>query len=53
MRCSKSTALLRGKFIARQANIKKKEKHQIKKKKKLTIHLMKLEKEEQQKPKVS
>ena len=34
MRFRKSTAFLRGKFIARQANIKKKEKHQIKKKKK-------------------
>ena len=42
-------AVLRGKFIAIQAYIKKQEKHQIKN---LTLHLKELEKEEQTKPKV-
>ena len=43
-------AVLRGKFIAIQAYLKKKEKSQIKN---LTLQLKELEKEEQTKPKVS
>ena len=43
-------AVLRGKFIAIQAYLKKQEKSQINN---LTLHLKKLEKEEQTKPKVS
>ena len=43
-------AVLRGKFIAIQAYLKKQEKSQINN---LTLHLKKLEKEEQTKPKFS
>ena len=43
-------AVLRGKFIAIQAYLKKQEKSQVNK---LTLHLKELEKEEQTKPKVS
>ena len=43
-------AVLRGKFIALQAYLKKQEKSQINN---LTLHLKELEKEEQTKPKVS
>ena len=43
-------AVLRGKFIAIQAYVKKQEKSQIND---LTLHLKELEKEEQRKPKVS
>ena len=43
-------AILRGKFIAIQAYLKKQEKSQINN---LTLHLKELEKEEQTKPKVS
>ena len=43
-------AVLRGKFIAIQAYLKKQEKFQINN---LTLHLKELEKEEQAKPKVS
>ena len=43
-------AVLRGKFIAIQSNLKKQEKSQINN---LTLHLKQLEKEEQRKPKVS
>ena len=43
-------AVLRGKFIATQAYLKKQEKSQINH---LTLHLKELEKEEQTKPKVS
>ena len=43
-------AVLRGKFIAIQAYLKTQEKSQINN---LTLHLKKLEKEEQTKPKVS
>ena len=43
-------AVLRGKFIAIQAYLKKQEKSQINH---LTLHLKELEKEEQTKPKVS
>ena len=43
-------AVIRGKFIAIQAYLKKQEKSQINN---LTLHLKKLEKEEQTKPKVS
>ena len=43
-------AVLRGKFIATQAYLKKQEKSQINN---LTLHLKELEKEEQTKPKVS
>ena len=43
-------AVLRGKFIAIQTYLKKKEKSQINN---LTLHLKELEKEEQTKPKVS
>ena len=43
-------AVLRGKFIAIQAYVKKQEKSQINN---LTVHLKQLEKEEQTKPKVS
>ena len=43
-------AVLRGKFIAIQAYLKKQEKSQINN---LTLHLKELEKEEQTKPKVS
>ena len=43
-------AVLRGKFIAIQASIKKQEKSQINN---LILHLKELEKEEQTKPKVS
>uniref|UniRef100_A0A8C0D3H4 RNA-directed DNA polymerase n=1 Tax=Balaenoptera musculus TaxID=9771 RepID=A0A8C0D3H4_BALMU len=43
-------AVLRGKFIAIQAYLKKQEKSQVNN---LTLHLKKLEKEEQTKPKVS
>ena len=43
-------AVLRGKLIAIQSYLKKKEKSQIKN---LTLHLKQLEKEEQTKPKVS
>ena len=43
-------AVLRGKFIAIQAYLKKQEKSQIKN---LTLHLKELEKEKQTKPKVS
>ena len=42
-------AVLRGKFIAIQAYLKKQEKSQVNN---LTLHLKKLEKEEQTKPKV-
>ena len=42
-------AVLRGKFIAIQAYLKKQEKSQINN---LTLHLKELEKEEQTKPKV-
>ena len=42
-------AVLRGKFIAIQAYLKKQEKSQIKKQ---TLHLKELDKEEQTKPKV-
>ena len=42
--------ILRGKFIAIQAYLKKQEKSQVNN---LTLHLKKLEKEEQTKPKVS
>ena len=45
-----SKAVLRGKFIAIQSYLKKEEKSQINN---LTLHLKKLEKEEQTKPKVS
>ena len=48
MGCSK--AVLRGKFIAIQAYLKKQEKSQINN---LTLHIKELEKEEQTKPKVS
>ena len=43
-------AVLRGKFIAFQSHLKKREKSQIKN---LTLHLKQLEKEEQRQPKVS
>ena len=43
-------AVLRGKFVAIQAYLKKQEKYQINN---LTLHLKELEKEEQTKPKVS
>ena len=43
-------AVLRGKFIARQAYLKKQEKSQINN---LTPHLKQLEKEEMEKPRVS
>ena len=43
-------AVLRGKFIAIQPNIKKQEKHQIDN---LTLHVKQLEKEEQKNPKIS
>ena len=43
-------AVLRGKFIAIQAYLKKEEKSQISN---LTLHLKELEKEEETKPKVS
>ena len=43
-------AVLRGKFIAIQAYLKEQEKSQVNN---LTLHLKKLEKEEQTKPKVS
>ena len=43
-------AVLRGKFIAIQAYLKKQEKTQVNN---LTLHLKELEKEEQTKPKVS
>ena len=43
-------AVLRGKFIAKQAYLKKQENSQINN---LTLHLKELEKEEQTKPKVS
>ena len=43
-------AILRGKFIAIQAHLRKQEKAQINK---LTLHLKKLEREEQTRPKVS
>ena len=43
-------AVLRGKFIAIQAYLKKQEKSQINN---LTLHLKELEKDEQTKPKVS
>ena len=43
-------AVLRGRFIAIQAYLKKQEKHQINN---LTLHLKQLEKEEKEKPKVS
>ena len=43
-------AVLRGKFIAIQAHLKKQEKSQINN---LSLHLKQLEKEEQRKPKVS
>ena len=43
-------AVLRGRFIAIQAYVKKQEKHQINN---LTLHLKQLEKEEQKNPKVS
>ena len=43
-------AVLRGKFIAIQAHLRKQEKAQINK---LTLHLKKLEREEQTRPKVS
>ena len=45
-----ANAVLRGKFIAIQAYLKKQEKSQINN---LTLHLKELEKEEQSKPKVS
>ena len=48
MGCSKS--LLRGKFIAIQVHLRKQEKAQLNK---LTLHLKKLEREEQKRPKVS
>ena len=48
MGCSKS--VLRGKFIAIQSYLKKQDKSQINN---LTLHLKKLEKEEQRKPQVS
>ena len=48
MGCSK--AVLRGKFIAIQAYLKKQEKSQINN---LTLYLKELEKEEETKPKVS
>ena len=43
-------AILRGKFIAIQAHLRKQEKAQINK---LTLHLKQLEREEQTRPKVS
>ena len=43
-------AVLRGKFLAIQSDLKKEEKSQINN---LTLHLKQLEKEEQTKPKVS
>ena len=43
-------AVLRGKFIAMQAHLKKQEKSQINN---LTLHLKQLEKEEMKKPRVS
>ena len=43
-------AVLRGKFIAIQAYLKKQEKSQIKN---LTLHIKELKKEEETKPKVS
>ena len=43
-------AVLRGRFIAIQAYLKKQEKHQINN---LTLHLKQLKKEEQKNPKVS
>ena len=43
-------AILRGKFIAIQANLRKQEKAQINK---LTLHLKQLKREEQTRPKVS
>ena len=43
-------AVLRGKFIATQAQLKKQEKSQINN---LTLHLKQLEKEERKKPRVS
>ena len=43
-------AMLRGRFIAIQAYLKKQEKHQINN---LTVHLKLMEKEEQKTPKVS
>ena len=45
-----SKTVLRGKFIAIQAYLKKQEKHQINS---LILHLKQLEKEEQKKPKVN
>jgi len=43
-------AVLRGRFIAIQAYLKKQEKHQINN---LSLHLKQIEKEEQKNPKVS
>ena len=43
-------AVLRGKFIAIQSDLKKQEKHQTDN---LTLHLKQLEKEEQKYPKIS
>ena len=43
-------AVLRGKFIAIQSYLNKQEKHQIDY---LTLHLKQLEKEDQEKPKIS
>ena len=48
MGCSKG--VLRGKFVAIQSYLKKQEKSQVNN---LTLHLKKLEKEEQTKPKIS
>ena len=48
--CAMQKAVLRGKFIAIEAYLKKQEKSQINN---LTLHLKELEKEEQTKPKVS
>ena len=44
-----ANAILRGKFIAIQAHLRKQEKAQINK---LTLHLKQLEREEQTRPKV-
>ena len=46
--CNAAKAVLRGKFIAIQSNLKKQETYQINN---LTLHLKLLEKEEQKNPK--
>ena len=48
--CDTEKAVLRGKFIAIRSYLRKQEKYQVNN---LTLHLKKLAKEEQRKPKVS